>query len=118
MLHSLKYNGIEVANKIKFARGLLDRTIGLMFKRDITSDYAMIFVLKEPEPVSIHMLFVFLPIDVIFLDHEKKITGLSYLKPWTGYKSMKDIKYVIEMKAGSIEKNEMSIGGQMDFKDI
>lgn len=109
---------MEVAKKIEFARGIFEQTLGLMFRRNIPADYAMIFVLKEPSPVNIHMLFVFFPIDVIFLNSEKKITGLSYLKPWAGYKSMKDIRYIIEMKKGSIEKNKFSVGEQMDFEDI
>lgn len=117
MLQLLKYNGIEVADKIEFAKGILDQALGLMFKKDIPSDYALIFVLKKLSQVTIHMLFVFFPIDVIFLDQDKKITGLICLEPWTGYKSMEDVKYVIEMKAGTIEKNKLSIGGQMDFKE-
>ena len=44
------------------------------------------------------MLFVFFPIDLIFLNDEKKVMGFSRLKPWIGFKAMEDIKYVLEMK--------------------
>ncbi len=88
-----------------------------MFRRDIPDKFAMIFVLKKPSSVSLHMLFMFFPIDVIFLDKEKRITGLASLKPWTGYKSMKNIKYIIEMKAGTIARHKLRIGGQMEFEE-
>jgi len=106
-----------IAKKIEFARILLTQTLGLMFRKSIPSCYSMIFVLKEPAAVNIHMLFVFFPIDVIFLNEEKKVMGLSLLKPWVGYKAMEDIKYILEMKAGTIEMFNLSVGGQMEFDE-
>ena len=72
-------------------------------------------MLKKSSSVNVHMLFVFFPISVIFLDEKKIISGLAGLKPWTGYKAMKNIKYIIEMNEEAIKKNKLSIGGQMDF---
>ncbi len=118
MLPSLKYNGKEIAKNIEFAKTLLTRMTGLMFRKCIPSESAMIFVLKKPSSINVHMLFVFFPIDVIFLDEAKKISGFARLNPWTGYKAMENVKYVIEMNAGAIEKNKLSIGGQMEFEDF
>ena len=117
MLPVLKYNGNEIAGNIEFARTIFRQSLGLMFRKNIPSGYSMIFVLEKPSAVNVHMLFVFFPIDVIFLDENKKITGLSRLRPWVGYKAMKNIKYLLEMKAGAIEKFKLSVGGQMDFND-
>ncbi|MFZ2412091.1 MAG: DUF192 domain-containing protein [Candidatus Methanoperedens sp.] len=118
MLSVLKYNGVEIAKNIEFARTKLCQMAGLMFRKDIPSDFSMIFILKKQSYVNVHMFFMRFPIDVIFLDEEKKVSGFSRLNPWTGYKAMKDIKYVIEMKAGTIEKYNISIGGRMEFDDI
>ncbi len=115
MLPILKYNGIEIARAVELSRTVLSQALGLMFRKKIPSDYSMIFVLKKPSYVGIHMLFVFFPIDVIFLDEEKRIMGLSSLKPWLGFKAMNNVRYVIEMKAGTIEKFNLSTGGQMEF---
>lgn len=117
MFPVLKYDGVVIANNIEFARTMVKQAIGLMFRGNISPDYSMIFILKKPSGVNVHMLFVFFPIDVIFLNNEKKVMGFSGLKPWVGYKAMKDIKYVLEMKAGTIEKFNMSIGGQMEFDE-
>ncbi|NJD53579.1 MAG: DUF192 domain-containing protein [Candidatus Methanoperedens sp.] len=117
MLPVLKYDGVMIANNIEFARTMAKQAIGLMFRRSILPDYSMIFILKKPSGVNVHMFFVFFPIDVIFLNNEKKVMGFSGLKPWVGYKAMKDIKYVLEMKAGTIVKFNLSIGGQMEFDE-
>jgi uncharacterized membrane protein (UPF0127 family) len=117
MLPVLKYNGVEIAKNIEFARTTFRHVLGLMFRTSIPYDYSMIFKLKKPSKVSIHMLFVFFPIDVIFLNEEKKIMGLSLLRPWVGYKAMEDIKYIIEMKAGTIEIFHLCTGEEMEFDD-
>jgi uncharacterized membrane protein (UPF0127 family) len=118
MFSVLKYNGVEIAKNVEFARTTLSQSLGLMFRKNIPHGYSMIFILKKPSAVNVHMLFVFFPIDVIFLNEEKKITGFSRLKPWVGYKAMEDIKYVLEMKAGAIDMFHLSVGGQMEFDDV
>ena len=114
----LKYNGVEIAKNLEFAKNILSQMIGLMFRTSIPSDYAMIFILKKTSSVNVHMLFVFFPISVIFLDENKRISGFVNLNPWTGYKAMKNIKYIIEMNTDAIKKNKLSIGRQMDFQEI
>ncbi len=118
MLHVLKYNGLEIAKNIDFASSTLSKILGLMFRDQIHPDYAMIFILDKPSRVSVHMLFMRFPIVVIFLNEHKKISGFFRLNPWTGFKGMKDIKYVIEMNAGMIERYDLSVGGQMEFEDF
>jgi uncharacterized membrane protein (UPF0127 family) len=117
MLPVLKYNGAMIARNIEFTRTMFSQVMGLMFRKSISYNYSMIFILKKPSHVGIHMLFVFFPIDVIFLNEEKKIMGLSRLRPWVGYKAMEDIKYIIEMKAKTIEKFHLCVGGQMEFDE-
>ena len=117
MLPVLKYNGVEIAKNIEFVRTTLGHALGLMFRNDISYDYAMIFILKKPSKVSIHMLFVFFPIDVIFLNEDKKIMGLSRLRPWVGYKAMEDIKYIIEMKAETIEMFHLCAHEDIEFDE-
>lgn len=117
MLSVLKYNGMEIAKNLEFARTKLRQMSGLMFRKDVPSDYSMIFVLKKQSPVNVHMLFMRFPVDVIFLDEEKKVMGLYRLNPWTGYKAVKNVKYVLEMEAGAIERYNISIGGQMEFEE-
>lgn len=117
MLPVLKYNGVVIAKNIEFARTLLAQSLGLMFRKNIPHSYSMIFTLNKPSWVNVHMLFVFFRIDVIFLNEKKEIMGLSQLKPWVGYKGMENIKYILEMKAGTIDMFDLKIGGQMEFDE-
>jgi uncharacterized protein len=118
MLQTVKYNSFEIARNIETCRTQISQMIGLMFRSSIPSDYAMIFVMKKPSSVGIHMLFMRFPIDVIFLNEDKQIIGLSHLKPWTGHSSMKNVKYIIETNPDVIEKYKLSIGWKMEFEDV
>jgi len=117
MLPLLKYNGVVIAKNIEFAKTILKQALGLMFRRSIPSDYAMIFILKKPSNVNVHMLFVFFPIDIIFLNEEKKVCHFSRLKPWVGFKAIKNIKYLLEMKAGTVDRFNLTVGGQIEFDE-
>jgi uncharacterized protein len=117
MLPVLKYNGVVIAKNIEFARTMLTQSLGLMFRKSMPHGFSMIFIFKKPSRVNIHMLFVFFQIDVIFLNEGKKVMGFSRLKPWVGYKGMEDIKYILEMKAGTIDMFDLKVGGQMEFDE-
>ncbi len=56
------------------------------------------FVFDEEKRIGLHMWFVFFPIDVLFLDREKRIVELKKdFKPFTFYKSKEKVKYVVEL---------------------
>lgn len=69
-----------------FPRSKFD--FGLIFKREYESIVGS----------SIHMLFVFYPINVIFLDSNKKVVDIKKrLRPFTFYSPKKKAKYIIEL---------------------
>ena len=50
------------------------------------------------QQVSLHMMMVFFPIDVILLDKEKKVVEIKRnLKPWRMWSSAVPVQYVIEL---------------------
>ncbi|MCC7576372.1 MAG: DUF192 domain-containing protein [Methanomethylovorans sp.] len=107
----LKPNGELIASDVEFAEGIISQSRGLMFRKGITEKYALVFIMATPRSVSVHMLFVFFPIDVIFLDPDKKILATTTLKPWIGLaRSPKRTKYIIEMHEGSIEHYNLHPG--------
>ncbi len=112
----LKANGKEVATDVDFACSLPEQIKGLMFSNQIHDEYALVFVLKRPKKVSLHMLFVNYPIDAIFLDEEKRVIKISSLKPWIGTCSCKeDVKYIIETAHGKSEKQNIKKGDVFEF---
>ncbi len=107
----LKPNGELIASDVEFAEGIISQSKGLMLRKSIAEGYALVFILPSPGSVFVHMLFVFFPIDVLFLDAEKKILAATTLKSWIGLtRSPKKTKYIIEMHAGSIERHKLLSG--------
>ncbi|MBW6517076.1 MAG: DUF192 domain-containing protein [ANME-2 cluster archaeon] len=113
----LKDNGTILAREVRYANNIFSRALGLMFHKDITPDFAMVFKLRKPMTVGVHMLFVFFAIDVIFLDEGKKVIGTGTLKPWLGHKQVKGVKYLIEMHQGAIEAHDITIGDTLEFDE-
>ncbi|MDD4049895.1 MAG: DUF192 domain-containing protein [Candidatus ainarchaeum sp.] len=95
---------IKVNNKIIIKKkkiiSPLKQGLGLMFFPRRKFDFGLIFK-REYESIvgsSIHMLFVFYPINVIFLDSNKKVVDIKKkLKPFTFYSPKKKAKYIIEL---------------------
>lgn len=111
----LKDNGIILAREVTYANNMFSRARGLMFRKDIPVDFAMVFTMRKPMTVGVHMLFVFFPIDVIFLDERKRVIGTGMLKPWLGHTQMKGVKYLIETHQGTIETHDITIGDDLEF---
>lgn len=66
---------------------------GLMFKKP----QIMVFDFKKQRRISLHMVFVFYPIDVYFVDDRKKIIEIKkQFMPFNFYTSRKKARYVIE----------------------
>ncbi len=62
------------------------------------------------------MCFVFFPIDVIYLDKNKKVIEMKQnFKPWTFYNPRKKSKYIIELPRGAIKKSNTAIGDTILF---
>jgi len=64
-----KTKNIILASQAKIADSFFKRLIGLMFKKGLSKEEALVFF-KAP---SIHTFFMRFPIDILFLDREGKV---------------------------------------------
>ena len=104
-----------MTNKMIIRESILGKAVGLMFHRRL-DDTAMVFPLKKEEIVSLHMLFVFFPIDVLYLDSEKKVVKIKEsLKPFTFYNPKNKAVYIIELPKGTIERTKTTINDKIGF---
>ncbi|MDI9624315.1 MAG: DUF192 domain-containing protein [Methanothermobacter sp.] len=106
----------ECLGNVKIANTFISRFKGLMFKKNIKKG----LLLEMPEGrgrggSSIHMFFMRIPLDVIFLDSEKRVVDLATLKPWQIYIPKKPARYIIEFPKGIIEDSGTSIGDTIEF---
>lgn len=77
--------------KIKICKSWFSKFRGLMFSKKKN----LLFVFNKEKIIAIHMLFVFFPITVIYLDKNKKETARVKAYPFTILKPRK-AKYILE----------------------
>jgi uncharacterized protein len=100
--------GGELANTF-WTRGL-----GLMGRRALPDGYALIIY---PE-WSIHMLFMRIPLDVLFVAADDTVVGIKHrLAPWVPFAgvSPRRGKYVIELPAGALAKTGTLVGDALEL---
>ena len=113
MIKNLTKNTL-LSKNTKFCNNPLTKAIGLMFSKK--SDKSLIFIFKKEKIVPLHMLFVFYPIDVLFLNKEKSIVEMKEnFRPFSFYSPENKAKYIIEMPEGSIGKFKISLNDQLEF---
>ena len=104
----------KLCNDAVLLDNMLSMVIGLMFSKN--NNKALIFRFLEEKIISLHMIFVFYPIDVLFLDKNKFVVDKKEkFSPFTFYKSKEKAMYAIELPNGTIEKTKTSIGDKIKF---
>ena len=108
MLHEIinQTKGIVVSHRAKAADNFFKRLIGLMFKKSLDKDEALIF---KGAP-SIHTFFMRFPIDVVFLDREMRVIRIcKELKPWRGV-FCKDSFLTLEFPPLKVSEDTLRLG--------
>jgi uncharacterized membrane protein (UPF0127 family) len=96
------------------AKSIFQKGFGLMFHCKVSKP--LVFFFNKEKIVPLHMWFVFMPIDVIFLDKNKKVVELlEDFKPFSFYKPNKLAKYLIEFESGTIKGKKVKIGEKVSF---
>jgi uncharacterized membrane protein (UPF0127 family) len=94
--------------KYQICDSIWSKASGLMFSKKKN----LVFVFDQEKRVGLHMLFVFFPIDVLFLDKNKRIIEIKRnFRPFSFYTSKEKAKYVVEL----VEKNNYKIGEKFIF---
>ncbi len=111
-----------ISNNITLCKSLLKKGTGLMFKRK-KQDFAYIFPFKKKQIMNITMMFVFFPIDIIFLvknnenDRLKIVEIVENLKPFTHYIAKEKSTTFIELPIGSVKKHKLKLGSELEIKN-
>lgn len=73
-----------LATRVERAETFLARMRGLMFRRSIPDDYALVFHFGDPATRSLHMLFVPFAIDALWLV-DGEVQAVDTLPAWRGF---------------------------------
>ena len=101
-----------VAKDHRVCRSVSSKARGLMFTNEsAVRQKALLFEFNRSRMQSLHMFFVFYPIDVLFLDDKKQVVDMKEgFKPFHLYASSRPARYVIELQRSAINKSRTRIG--------
>lgn len=96
-----------------------DRDKGLSVFKKIKNNESMLFVFDTPQKYSFWMKGMRFPIDIVWLDHDKKIIDIKSSITASTYPEMfypiSDSLYVLEFNAGTANKLKIKIGDNCSF---
>lgn len=91
---------------------------GLMYRHSMAENQGMLFVFKVMQTRSFYMKNTKIPLDIIYLDSEKKIVSIQKnAKPFdqTSLPSEGASQYVLEVNAGLSDKWKLEKGDKINF---
>lgn len=95
----VRHEDEPLATDVEIARSFPARLRGLMGRRSIPEDYALVFQFDNAARRTVHMLFVRTPIDVIWVINDR-VTRRTTVPPWTGL-AWSQADTIIELAAGA-----------------
>ncbi|MFH1668542.1 MAG: DUF192 domain-containing protein [Candidatus Woesearchaeota archaeon] len=101
-----------LAVSYRSCRSIRSKARGLMLTLPSSVlDNSLVFEFDAPAHQSMHMFLVFYPIDVLFLDGNKRVVDMKErFLPFTIYNSKVLSKHVIELPAGRIRQSSTAVG--------
>lgn len=116
-------NENKVCIRIEIARTPEDKALGLMHRRNLSENEGMLFIYDEEGYHAFWMKNMNFPLDIIWLDEDKKIVYISEevspckSDPCPLYSPPQNVKvkYVLEVNANFSKENNLSVGKKVAF---
>ena len=100
-----------------------DRAMGLMFRPSLPLDRGLLFLFEGPPDFhTIWMKNCRFPIDIVWLDEEKKVVHVAEsVPPCTEdpcpiYQPLRKALYVVEINAGQARREKATVGASVTFE--
>lgn len=99
-----------------------DRAMGLMFRPSLAEDRGMLFVFSELDFHGIWMKNCRFPIDIVWLDEERRVVHLAESTPpckrdpCPVYEPLRRAAYVVELSAGLARREKVVLGAALSFE--
>ncbi len=93
-----------------------ERSVGLMFRKEMAQNEGMVFRFPEPKQVCMWMKNTLLPLSVAFLDEDGKIINIEDMQPQTevAHCARRAARYALEMNLGWFRKKNIKAGTAID----
>ena len=97
------------------------RTYGLMFKKELGADKGMLFIFEDEKEHSFWMKNVLIPLDIIWINKEKKVVFISKNNQpckddnCPSINPDKKAQYVLELNGGTADKIDLKVADSFIF---
>lgn len=103
---------------VEIASTPTERREGLMFRKpaELGRDQGMLFIFPTMEQQSFWMKNTYIPLDMLFLDSDRRIVGILPNRPILNKEQQAvdaESQYVLELHAGYAEQLELTVGALM-----
>src|SRR5437762_1153753 len=107
--------------RVELAQTPTQREIGLMHRTKLPKDYGMLFVFPQEQGLEFWMKNTLVDLDMVFLDHEGKITALHERVPRSSADTPEDklarrsglAQYVLELPSGAGVRHKLKPGQKL-----
>lgn len=111
-------NQTEIA--IELAITPEEKEKGLMYRESLEENKGMLFINEKPGMLSFWMKNTYIPLDIIFIDANKRIINIEKADPCVQeicptYKSEERAKYVLEINQGASKEYGLKKGDMLTF---
>lgn len=112
-----QYAETAIAAEVALSRS--EQETGLMHRASLAENHGMLFPLPYPRPMRMWMKDTLIPLDMLFIDEQKRII---YLKENATPKSLaaigpgKNIIAVLELPGGTIQKLRIAVGDTVRYR--
>jgi uncharacterized membrane protein (UPF0127 family) len=113
--------GRAIPFRVELARTQAEQAQGLMYRPHMDPDAGMLFVFKDPAPLTFWMRNTLIPLDMIFIGADRRIVGIvENAEPQTDTtRRVPGIsQYVLEINGGLSAKLGVRPGSTVDFRDV
>jgi uncharacterized protein len=102
----------------------IDQMRGMMFRDSLAKDRGMLFIHPKEENVPYWMYQVRIPLDIIWMDHDRRIVEISANTPACTSKSSRECpsygghekaRYVLELAGGGVALYGLHVGDALSF---
>lgn len=92
-----------------------ERSVGLMFRREMPTNEGMLFVFEQPADQCFWMKNTLLPLTAAFVADDGVIVNLADMQPQSlaSHCSTKPVRYVLEMNQGWFDKRGLKAGSRL-----
>ena len=116
-LHFVRADGQSTpAIRAELARTQGERTLGLMYRKELAANEGMLFVFPEEAERSFWMKNTYLELDMVFLNHDLEVVScIERAVPLseTPRPSGKSAQYVLELRGGSVSRWGIKAGDKL-----